>query len=443
MAERLTDTGDKLRRPSTADQVQAHLEFLRELLDGDKGLIKTTAQNIGAEGVGLKHMAAVTALRVLREAIPASRPALEENAELLDTLQDTRQRLAGIMGVDLAIIISTLDRIIALLEPPSVTPISVAPDWQATIAHTAPPKVAVGTRTVLGRVREQAEELSGDTNEKVTKTYDTERRVFTVSRVLRRAASEGRREVFAAKVAAARRLQEAQTESESAHPQLIRILTVKDDLIEMEWCPGGSLATFMEGKKPDDFDGITALRIFLRVAEAIRFAHGQELVHGNLSPDKILFREKSELPNPENLAVADFSAGLRQDTKSRYRAPEQEKNGIGTAATDTYALGQLLKDLWNFGHTGTRPKSGPVARLARAASTRLSRAVMGSFSTAQQLQQPISILIQNMTHRDHAQRPGLDEVVKQLGGHLSDHPSEDGELVLLAEAGSDPDSEES
>ena len=90
-----------------------------------------------------------------------------------------------------------------------------------------------------------------------------------------------------------------------------------------------------------------------RVAEGLVAAHGQGIVHRDLSPDNVILRGGS----PEKATIIDF--GIAKDTgvgartivgndfagKYEYAAPEQME-GRAEARSDLYALGALLLAAW-------------------------------------------------------------------------------------------------
>jgi serine/threonine protein kinase len=90
------------------------------------------------------------------------------------------------------------------------------------------------------------------------------------------------------------------------------------------------------------------LRIFLRVCEAVGFAHANGVVHRDLKPENIMVGEFGEVlvmdwgvatssihSEPERLI-----AGTRG-----YMAPEQERGEPVNSSTDVFALGAILRGL--------------------------------------------------------------------------------------------------
>jgi serine/threonine protein kinase len=97
----------------------------------------------------------------------------------------------------------------------------------------------------------------------------------------------------------------------------------------------------------------TALRVAIRVGEALEALHHHQIVHGQLVPDSVLMVTDSDGVERVKLLGVELTAayrtpiglGLRDLLPPAYRAPEQIERGETTEATDVYALGMLLREL--------------------------------------------------------------------------------------------------
>ena len=140
-----------------------------------------------------------------------------------------------------------------------------------------------------------------------------------------------------------------------AHPHIVRILD--SDLsgqypaVAMEICPGGSLRDKMA--EHDRMPPGLAVQYFLQIAEALRYAHGQGVLHRNLKPENVL------LDGQGNALVSDFGITRiveRDDDSIRqvyvgvgtvaYMAPEQYQDARNASMQgDIYSLGIMLYEM--------------------------------------------------------------------------------------------------
>ena len=158
--------------------------------------------------------------------------------------------------------------------------------------------------------------------------------------------------------------QERQILAELQHPYIARLLdggvTAEGDLfLVMEYVDGVPIHNFCDQQRLSIPQRIA---LFMRVCEAVQFAHQHFVVHRDLKPDNILVAEDStprlldfgtaKLVSP-SLAGPD-SKLTREGYLSftpQYASPEQVLGNTITTASDTYSLGVLLYVLL----TGTTP----------------------------------------------------------------------------------------
>ena len=128
---------------------------------------------------------------------------------------------------------------------------------------------------------------------------------------------------------------------------------------------------FVEGERIDEFcehqrcSIDQRLRVFLRVCEAVQYAHGQLIVHRDLKPDNILVTPDGT-PTLLDFGIAKLldpvhAASLPGQTRPgvnlftpEYASPEQTEGREVTTASDVFSLGVLLYVLL----TGHRPFTG-------------------------------------------------------------------------------------
>jgi tetratricopeptide (TPR) repeat protein len=140
-----------------------------------------------------------------------------------------------------------------------------------------------------------------------------------------------------------------------AHPYIARLLdggvTDGDELyLVMEFIDGDSITHFCmtHSLSLDD-----RLRLFLKVCDAVQYAHGNLIVHRDLKPENILVTKDSTprlLDFGTAKIVQPFSSdtsgnATRSDLRSftpRYASPEQVLEQPISVASDIYSLGVLL-----------------------------------------------------------------------------------------------------
>jgi tetratricopeptide (TPR) repeat protein len=120
--------------------------------------------------------------------------------------------------------------------------------------------------------------------------------------------------------------------------------------LAMEFVDGQPIHRFCEKQ---NFSEAQRIRIFLRVCEAVQFAHQNFVVHRDLKPDNILVAEDGN-PRLLDFGTAKILSPSPGDPRSQltregflsftpqYASPEQILGNPITTATDTYSLGVLL-----------------------------------------------------------------------------------------------------
>jgi serine/threonine protein kinase len=186
-------------------------------------------------------------------------------------------------------------------------------------------------------------------------------------------------------------LREARLTANLAHPNIMPVYNMGVDpegvpFFSMELVPGDSLKTIIKKLQGGDeayrrdYPLDTLLNIFIKICDAIAFAHSRNVLHLDIKPDNIRVGEFGEvlvcdwglarvMNTPEEVSgeesdVLDADilndmtlSGMMKGTPG-FMAPEQTlAYGEKTAATDIYALGAVLYMLL----THERPVSGASA----------------------------------------------------------------------------------
>lgn len=138
---------------------------------------------------------------------------------------------------------------------------------------------------------------------------------------------------------------EAQSAARLMHPNIAQIFSygISDGMpyISMELVPGGSLYTLMKNS-PAGTDVPRVLKICEQIAQALRCASDQGVVHGDIKPENILFDANG------NAKLVDFGlAAMQKDTTEiwgtpYYIAPEKVNKQAVDFRADMYSLGGTL-----------------------------------------------------------------------------------------------------
>ncbi len=156
---------------------------------------------------------------------------------------------------------------------------------------------------------------------------------------------------------------EGEIGQELDHPGIARVRRNDDRsrvYIVMEWAEGVPLRILLheQHKLPAD----RAIRIALRICDALAYIHSHGVIHRDLKPENII------IDGDDNIKLIDFGiaskAGLRRLTFGKlsntmgtpdYISPEQVKGKRGDARSDLFALGVILYEML----TGKAPFDGP------------------------------------------------------------------------------------
>ena len=145
---------------------------------------------------------------------------------------------------------------------------------------------------------------------------------------------------------------EAETAGRLSHPYIVTIFDVGEEhdlaYIAMEYLQGHDLGRYI---KPDNLlDVRTILGIVQRVAEALAYAHKQNIVHRDIKPSNIMYE-----PESDSIKITDFGiARITDASKTKtgtvlgtpsYMSPEQLAGKKIDGRSDLFSLGVMLFQL--------------------------------------------------------------------------------------------------
>ena len=138
------------------------------------------------------------------------------------------------------------------------------------------------------------------------------------------------------RAAAGRMLDEAKTIAALDHPGIVPVY----DAGELPDSRVFYTMKLVRGRRLDALEAgslAKRLRIFLRVCEAVAFAHARGVVHCDLKPENVMTGEFGEV------LVMDWGTHLAGT--HGFMAPEHEAGGTVGPPADVYALGRMLERL--------------------------------------------------------------------------------------------------
>jgi len=158
---------------------------------------------------------------------------------------------------------------------------------------------------------------------------------------------------------------EARTAGRLSHPRIVTIFDVAEDpntltpYIVMEYVSGRSLEEMLyteNGTLPLD----TALQFTQELAEALDYAHAQDIIHRDVKPSNIIVAEDGH-PKLADFGIAKLLNGVDLGQPRRtargtpaYMSPEQLRGDPVDGRSDLFSLGVILYQLL----TGHRPFQG-------------------------------------------------------------------------------------
>ena len=138
------------------------------------------------------------------------------------------------------------------------------------------------------------------------------------------------------------------------HPALVKVVDFGHEgsqyFIVKRYLPGGTLESRLEGKPLLLAEVVPILK---RLADALDAAHTAGIVHGNLSPNNVLFdlHDRAYLADLGLSHLIAPAVGPELSGAPEYMSPEQAQGGAIDGRSDVYSLGAMLYEML----TGQQP----------------------------------------------------------------------------------------
>jgi len=154
---------------------------------------------------------------------------------------------------------------------------------------------------------------------------------------------------------------EAETAGRLSHPNIVTIYDVGEEhdlaYIAMEFLQGKDLTHYLTEDEPADFGWV--VEVIGQVADAIDYAHRQDVVHRDIKPANIMFNEADRTVKVTDFGIARIADSTRTKTgvvlgTPSYMSPEQLAGDRVDGRSDLFSLGVMTFELL----TGRQPFGG-------------------------------------------------------------------------------------
>jgi len=154
---------------------------------------------------------------------------------------------------------------------------------------------------------------------------------------------------------------EAETAGRLSHPNIVTIYDAGDEhdlaYIAMEFLHGEDLTAFISKNKKLPVKWV--LKIIQDVANALDFAHKQDVVHRDIKPANIMYSEEKNLVKVTDFGIARITASSKTKTgvvlgTPSYMSPEQLAGKHVDGRSDLFSLGVMMYEMLS----GEQPFTG-------------------------------------------------------------------------------------
>jgi formylglycine-generating enzyme required for sulfatase activity/predicted Ser/Thr protein kinase len=172
------------------------------------------------------------------------------------------------------------------------------------------------------------------------------------------------------------------------HPQIVRVIDVDRDgqtvFMTMEYLSGQPLKRMLQAADGRGLELATALPILERIADALSYAHRNDIVHGDLKPSNVIVTDDNDVKvidfgiarmmasprRPANVPSGRAESESLSGLTPSYASPEMlEQEQPADPRDDVYALACITHELL----TGQHPFERAAATAARDSGMKLRR----------------------------------------------------------------------
>jgi anti-anti-sigma factor len=238
-------------------------------------------------------------------------------------------------------------------------------------------------------------------------------------------------------------LEAAQTNTNLRHPLIADVVGAGQNghitYVAVEYTPGRSIRQLLTPSAAADTSGTPAdtpksvppsqaVHVGAQIAQALEYAHHQNIVHGALTPENVILSEDG------SIKVTDFGIGRLEVDRPLselpaymgspdYLAPEQLQGHGSSPSSDLYALGTILYEML----TG-QPPFAVTSSDEDFIGLRLRQSPVPPRRRNPNLSRSLEHLVLNLLHKSRQERHSDPSVVRQVLNNLDPHPSK-GPLV--------------
>lgn len=258
-------------------------------------------------------------------------------------------------------------------EPPPGAAGPAAPAAAATTSHPAPALVAEPGVVLLGRY--ELESLAGSGGTALVHRARDRRRDVTDGELQHVAIKTPRADLADPERAVARLRREFRQTRALPHPNIVAMFDLDCDrglwFITLEWLDGESLAARLGRVAPAPLPASEVWPILRTCAQALAFAHGRGIVHGDIKPSNVMITPDGEAhlldfgAAPDASPSGEAAEGEDQRTLATrcYASPEALAGEAPDARDDVFSLACMAYEML----AGTHPFHRQSADAACAA----------------------------------------------------------------------------